>query len=387
MAEKGETYNFSMADGIEERRSHWTCYICKRKAPLHSLDSLESQEKSKKTEIFVDGNYRIYLRCPYCKDCFHAQCAFYELELILTKELSDTICEKCATKQGIRMSTDLRTLVLTNSDGSERRIQCQREVCNMLLSKETDPSVKSLVIQSLLNQVTSCSLSSPKGSDDQHSTSSDTSPPSSFTSAPSEALSEASSRSESPITCSENSSSTYIWKAEEEDILVNLRHDKNDKFLKCKNHTALWKDISAQLNETLQCTVSPNQAMNKYYSMKKRWKEIIDAPTGTERKHFRQKEQFDEMYGTKESTKPTVTLDTLEKKAETQGPKENKSTEQPRRKKSTVKRRSDVMEVLERHNKEFNEKMEQMHTDKMARLDRLLNLYEREIETRQSCNK
>lgn len=88
-----------MADSVEERRSHWTCYICKRKAPIHSLDSLETQEKSKKTEIFVDGNYRIYLRCPYCKDCFHAQCAFYELELILTKELTDTLCEKCATKQ------------------------------------------------------------------------------------------------------------------------------------------------------------------------------------------------------------------------------------------------------------------------------------------------
>lgn len=31
------------------------------------------------------------------------QCAFYELELILTKELTDTLCEKCATKQGIHL--------------------------------------------------------------------------------------------------------------------------------------------------------------------------------------------------------------------------------------------------------------------------------------------
>lgn len=106
-------------------------------------------------------------------------------------------------------------------------------------------------------------------------------------------------------------------------------------FLKSKNHTALWKEISAQLNETLQCTVTLNQAMNKYYSLKKRWKELIDAPTGTERTYFRQKEQFDEMYGTRESTKPTITLDTLEKKAERQGPKQ--SSEQPRRNKSTVK--------------------------------------------------
>lgn len=92
------------------------------------------------------------------------------------------------------------------------------------------------------------------------------------------------------------------------DILVNLRHEKNETFLKSKNHSTLWKDITAQLKDTLYCIVTPNQAMNKYYSLKKRWKEVVDAPTGTERKYFRQKEQFDEIYGTRESTKPTITL-------------------------------------------------------------------------------
>lgn len=274
----------------------------------------------------------------------------------------------------IRMSTDQRTLVLRNSDGSEKRVRCQTEVFNMLLSKETDPSVKSLVLQSLLNEEKSDLPSSFSRSDDQHSASSDTS---SFTSA-------SSSRSESPITC-ENTSNTHVWKAEKEDVLVNLRHEKNEKFLKSKNHSMLWKDITAQLKDTLHCIVTPNQAMNKYYSLKKRWKEVVDAPTGTERKYFRQKEQFDEIYGTRESTKPTITLDTLEKNPERQGPKQ--SSEQPKRNKGTAKRRSDVLEVLERHNKQFNDKMEQMHTDKMARLDRLLNLYEREIEAKESCNK
>ncbi|XP_062574937.1 uncharacterized protein LOC134236815 [Saccostrea cucullata] len=209
----------------------------------------------------------------------------------------------------------MKDTTITKNDGSQLRIQCQPEVLNMLLSKATDPSVKSLVMLKLLNQETSCSPSIHKGSGDQRSrsNSSDTSP--SLTSPPSLAT------SESPITSSESSSSTHTWKAEEEDLLVNLRHDKNDKFLQSKNHTALWKDISAQLNETLKCNVSPNQAMNKYYSMKKWWKEIIDAPTGTERKYFRQKDQFDEMYGTKESTKTTVMVDTLEKKSETQGQK------------------------------------------------------------------
>lgn len=74
----------------------------------------------------------------------------------------------------------------------------------------------------------------------------------------------------------------------------------------------------------------------------------------------------------------------MEKNPERQGPKQ--SSEQSRRNKGTAKRRSDVLEVLERH-KQFNDKMEQMHTDKMARLDRLLNLDEREIEAKESCNK
>lgn len=139
------------------------------------------------------------------------------------------------------------------------------------------------------------------------------------------------------------------------------------------------------LNETLQCIVTPNQAMNKYYSLKKRWKKRVDAPTGTERKYFRQKEQFDELYGTRESTKSTITLDTLGKNPERQWTKQ--SSKQPSRNTGTAKRRSDMLEVLKRHNTEFNDKMEQIDTDKMARLDRLLNLYEREIEAKESFNK
>lgn len=88
--------------------------------------------------------------------------------------------------------------------------------------------------------------------------------PSSFNSA----SSKTSPRSESPITCSENSSSKHIWKAEGEDVLVNLMHAKKDKLLKSQNHTALWKKISVELNETLQRIVSPNQAINNYCSLK-----------------------------------------------------------------------------------------------------------------------
>ena len=54
--------------------------------------------------------------------------------------------------------------------------------------------------------------------------------------------------------------------------------------------------------------------MNKYYSLKMRWKEVVDAGTGTETKHFRQIRQFYDMYGTRTSTKPTFSIDSLTSK-------------------------------------------------------------------------
>lgn len=40
----------------------------------------------------------------------------------------------------------------------------------------------------------------------------------------------------------ENISNIYVWKVEE-DVLVNFRYEKNEKFLKFKNYFMLWKDI------------------------------------------------------------------------------------------------------------------------------------------------
>ena len=198
------------------------------------------------------------------------------------------------------------------------------------------------------------------------------------------------SKKESPVTLtntrptSPNSSvdgtQIWNWKPAEEDLLVSIRHEKNDMFLKSKNHTALWKEISNQLNEILQCCVSPTQAMNKYYSLKKKWKEVIDAGTGSDRKYFRQKDQFDELYGCKESTKPSVVMDTLVNAAERT---ENKQKRVNEIKKKSLKRKSDsILEVLEKHNKEMVDKMDSMHQEKMQKFDRLLNLYETELKSR-----
>lgn len=48
------------------------------------------------------------------------------------------------------------------------------------------------------------------------------------------------------------------------------------------------------------CSKSSNEQILKFEE-KTRCKELIDAPTGTHRKYFWQKEQFDEMYGAKKA--------------------------------------------------------------------------------------
>ena len=54
-----------------------------------------------------------------------------------------------------------------------------------------------------------------------------------------------------------------------------------------------------------------------------------------------------------------------------------------RSKKKSLKRKSDsILEVLEKHNKEMVDKMDSMHQEKMQKFDRLLNLYETELNSR-----
>ncbi|KAL3891029.1 hypothetical protein ACJMK2_003292 [Sinanodonta woodiana] len=53
------------------------------------------------------------------------------------------------------------------------------------------------------------------------------------------------------------------------------------------------------------------QAQYKFSYFKKKWKEKINSvsTTGSEPKAFRQREAFEEFYGTKASTKPHFTVD------------------------------------------------------------------------------
>ncbi|XP_053380950.1 uncharacterized protein LOC128549017 [Mercenaria mercenaria] len=118
----------------------------------------------------------------------------------------------------------------------------------------------------------------------------------------------------------------------EEDVLVNLRHELHDDFLKTKNHAKLWERISEEL-PNIGCKVTNQEALNKYSSLKKqelrakKYKEVIDAPSGSEKKFFRHLENFNLTYGTKSSTKPKATVDTMEETERSFGQKQTGDTQ------------------------------------------------------------
>ncbi|CAG2242269.1 unnamed protein product [Mytilus edulis] len=100
----------------------WTCFIC-QKPPL-SIESLERQEKSG-VIIYIDWDYRSILRCSSCMNCFHADCA--------NKLRMKTIIMKSKTKEG-----------------TDYKLQCTDDIAKILLSKDTDPAVKEIIVNGLM---------------------------------------------------------------------------------------------------------------------------------------------------------------------------------------------------------------------------------------------
>jgi hypothetical protein len=183
--------------------------------------------------------------------------------------------------------------------------------------------------------------------------------------------------------------SLHVWKDKEEDMLVHLRHEQQDLFSKTRNHNRLWHNIAEELCKTFQTKISGTQALNKYNNLKKRWKEIVDAGTGTERKDFRLREEFDLVFGTKPSTRPFATLDSVSSNSPS-SPKSLRNTTNsssqlvPRESRKVPKKRklqsSKLLEDLTNREEEFTAKIVQFHEEKMQRMDRFLDLFERSLQ-------
>ncbi|CAG2192934.1 unnamed protein product [Mytilus edulis] len=203
----------------------WTCFIC-QKNPL-SIESLERQEKSG-VIIYIDWDYRM-----------------------------KTIIMKSKTKEG-----------------TDYKLQCTDDIAKILLSKDTDPAVKEIIVNDLmpLAQVDMHSNTSP---DDMASTSSDnadtpsTSSCNADTPSTSSCNAETSCNTDTPSACTSSTSNIHLWTDKQEDMLVHIRHERPDAFGKTRNHNTLWKDIANEINSTLKCNISGTPAMNKYFNLKK----------------------------------------------------------------------------------------------------------------------
>jgi hypothetical protein len=177
---------------------------------------------------------------------------------------------------------------------------------------------------------------------------------------------------EPPVTTDD---SFKVWKETEEKFLIDTRHQMDDLFKRNRNHGELWKAISGKVFDVLNCRVTQNQCMYKYNSLKKKWKEVIDAPSGSEAKHFSHKEEFDQFYGTKASTKPQHTIDSDRKMDEVQPDDVDEEMISVKKRKKKMKTcKQDVRELLEEQHSQFLSQMEKMHNDKMQKFDKFLEI-------------
>lgn len=295
-------------------------------------------------------------------------------------------------------------ILMISHNGKKSQLQCPDDVAEQILSKDTDPSLKEKLINSLLSnsQPQSCNRQDPL--DSSQTELFDSQPPPGNRQPPLESSQHQLGNDQNQLCASQSESSSqsqgniHTWKSYEEDFLVDLRHEKNDQFIRTKNHSLLWRAISEKVNQELHCNITPTQAMNKYFSLKKKWKEVVDARTGTEAKSFRQKNQFDQLYGTKASTKPQFILDSGKSISGIQGTATVKTTADEttlsgskqvtgRQIKGKTKRKStEIIDLMERQNTEFHDRMEQHHQAKLSRMDRFLDLYEKDVNSKMNGN-
>jgi len=165
-----------------------------------------------------------------------------------------------------------------------------------------------------------------------------------------------------------------VWKDNEEKLLIDKRHMKDGYFRSSRNHTEIWKEIADTLNTTLNSHVTYQQCMYKYNSLKKKWKEVIDLPSGSEPKQFSHREEFDQFYGTKASTKPKHTLDTDNPDGTGNKEKEAPNMPKPKKPKKTPQK-NDVSTLLEKQHTEFLNTMTKMHDEKMEKFDKFLEVF------------
>ena len=173
----------------------------------------------------------------------------------------------------------------------------------------------------------------------------------------------------------------HVWLDKEIVALLDVRLDMETDFNKCKNHMQLWRCIADKLNSMgLQVTVT--QARDKFNALKKKWKEVVDHnnKSGNDRKDWKYMDHFDNVFGNRASAQPVVTLDSLDGNAQTNDQEKMSKAGRPGKRKGGKQmneRLCSVVEKMQERGESTQKEMQEMHREKMARMDRFLSIFEK----------
>ncbi|XP_070541731.1 uncharacterized protein [Ptychodera flava] len=305
-----------------------------------------------------------------------------------------------ATKQ----SFQLEIVDAANENRPRTVIQVQKEIADLLKSPNLDSNIK----QAILNQAIAAHNGKQKENGKQTSQHSKD--------GENETQAQQDQVEPTKKTSTENNTNidkVHIWTDREETLLVVLRSDMEDVFKQSVRHEKLWQSIVSEM-EKAGIYVTISQVRDKWKNLKKSYMEVIDnrKKTGGERKTCRHFKEFDNLYGMKESTNPTCTIDSLNLTDTSNKNKDSivttvtemtdmtttntadttqttASTDATPRKSRKRNKTSDrvspqdkiiaAISQMEKKNDDLFELMEKQHTEKMKRMDRMLNLYERSL--------
>jgi len=171
-----------------------------------------------------------------------------------------------------------------------------------------------------------------------------------------------------------------IWKESEEEMLIDMRMAAEEQFISSKNHEVLWKKITDNLNNEIDGEVTKSQVINKWKSLKKKFKEVVDAnnKSGNEKVEWKYLDKFSELYGHKAATNTEYSFDSGKK--EERNKEDKLKIGQTKRKKkttSTACAKVKLAEKVEEMNSQLLEELRKQHGEKMDRMDKLLNILEK----------
>lgn len=197
--------------------------------------------------------------------------------------------------------------------------------------------------------------------------------------------------------CSGDSQTFHLWKESEEKLLIDLRLQREDRFLGVKSHDTLWGEIANEMKD-MGIVVSKLQLLNKWRSLKKKYKEVNDenSKTGNNAQTWKHFERFSEVYGCKASTRVAVSFDTGRKtklavshdnsspQAETPTCSPSSPFKKPDIKVKSKKRKMNettkLIENIQEQNQDLMQSIERHHDDKMKRIDRMLDIMEKSVD-------